>query len=211
MRGGIVVIVPTEREAAGLVAAGVEVEVCGVGMAECGAVTASVIVERRPKLVVLAGVAGSYCDELGLGEVVAVKEEVVADLGRLAEEESGDGVRKFTPLYQKTYLAPVWKVEGLKSVNSRTVNMAGGMERGVAGVWASGRTLDEPEVENMEGAAFFAVCRKLGVEGMQLRAISNRVGEPVEAQGLGMAVERLTEEVVRVIEGFEGSEEGRRR
>ena len=53
-----------------------------------------------------------------------------------------------------------------------------------------------PEVENMEGAAFFAVCDALGVACCQIRAVSNYVGEPfgqwaVEEAGRVVPVDRL--------------------
>lgn len=55
-----------------------------------------------------------------------------------------------------------------------------------------------PEVENMEGAAFFAVCEALGVACCQVRAISNYVGEPFEKWAVDEAVENLTAKLTQI-------------
>lgn len=55
-----------------------------------------------------------------------------------------------------------------------------------------------PEVENMEGAAFFAVCEALGVACCEVRAVSNYVGEPFGEWAVGEAVENLTEKLTQI-------------
>lgn len=55
-----------------------------------------------------------------------------------------------------------------------------------------------PEIENMEGAAFFAVCEALGVACCQIRAVSNYVGEPFDRWTVGLAVENLTATLTQI-------------
>ena len=55
-----------------------------------------------------------------------------------------------------------------------------------------------PRVENMEGAAFFAVCEALGVACCEIRAVSNYVGEPFAEWAIGEAVENLTEKLTQI-------------
>lgn len=55
-----------------------------------------------------------------------------------------------------------------------------------------------PEVENMEGAAFFAVCEALGVACCQVRAVSNYVGEPFDRWAVEQAVGNLTEKLTQI-------------
>lgn len=55
-----------------------------------------------------------------------------------------------------------------------------------------------PRVENMEGAAFFAVCEALGVACCQIRAVSNYVGEPFGQWAVGEAVENLTATLTQI-------------
>lgn len=60
-----------------------------------------------------------------------------------------------------------------------------------------------PEVENMEGAAFFAVCDALGVACCQIRAVSNYVGEPFGQWAMEEAVGNLTEKLNQIFESNE--------
>lgn len=201
----VVIFVPTEREAAHFAEQGLSALICGVGMAECAATIARVISNessagRRPRLAVLAGVAGVYGDALSVGDTVVVETETVADLGR-READGG-----FTPMFQKTYPAtfmPEVLPTGIVAASGVTVNMAGALGTACpatppdrAAVHESVPLLSEdvPErivVENMEGAAFFAVCRGLGIPAMEVRAVSNRVGEAVTAPNLDTAARRL--------------------
>ncbi len=184
----IMIIVPTEREAEFFAGHGLSAHICGVGMAECAAETALLITEcsaggRRPDLVILAGIAGTYTDRLGLGDTVVVASETVADLGRA-------GADGFVPLFQKAYSAG-FVPEGFTVVHSNTVNTAGRNADGGSAGPSSKTDRGEVSVENMEGAAFFAVCERFGIPAAELRTISNRVGEAVSSEGLDLAARNL--------------------
>jgi futalosine hydrolase len=59
----------------------------------------------------------------------------------------------------------------------------------------------QPDIESMEGAAFFASCMVHRVPCLQLRAVSNRV-EPRnrEAWNIPLALNRLQESLARLQE-----------
>jgi futalosine hydrolase len=183
----ILIIVPTEREAEFFAGQGLAAHICGVGMAECAAATARLLAasESKPDLVILAGVAGAYTGDPEPGETVAVASETIADMGR----RNPDGT--FTPLFQKTYDAPLVP-SGYRAVRSNTVNMAGGLLPQSAPI--------EAGIENMEGAAFLAVCAAFEVPAMEIRTISNRVGEPVTPENLTLAARRLAAELRIIID-----------
>jgi nucleoside phosphorylase len=179
----IVILFPTAKEASFFRnTGGIPVHICGVGMAECATTTARVIATERPDLVILAGIAGTYTAALSIGETVAVGSEVVADMGRRSGGE-------FTPLFQKTYTASVVPA-GYRAVPSNTVNCAGALVEQPAGA----------EIENMEGAAFFAVCAEFCVGAMEIRTVSNRVGEPIAGENLQLSITRLAEELHKIVE-----------
>lgn len=193
------IVVPTGREAAYFADYGLRVHICGVGMAECAAATAQMLAERKPGLAILAGIAGSCVGDLKAGDAVVVASETVADLGRRESDGS------FTPLFQKRYSA-TFIPDGFTAVHSNTVNMAGGL------IAVSGRNADVghagksplPEcngvsLENMEGAAFFAICERFKVPAMELRTISNRVGEPVTPDNLELAARNLAAAVKKLL------------
>ena len=166
-----VVLIPTEDEAAPIRAARpfADVRVCGVGMAAAGAFTASLLVGERPDRILLCGIAGAYDPALRPGQVVAVGVERVAGLpGKYADRYEG------TPL-------PAW----LPAVVSNTVSRSGAEADGAA-------------VENMEGAAVMAVCHALGVACSEIRAVSNRVGDPFDRWQIPEARDSLVAALVRL-------------
>lgn len=178
----IIVMIPTSVEAAFFCNPGnVIVRHCGVGMAECAAHTAKAIADETPDLIVLAGIAGAYTDRLALGDTVAVGSEVVADMGRLSQG-------RFDELFQKTYEATLLP-GGFEAVKSNTVSCAG----------ANIRKPPSAEIENMEGAAFFAVCSQFGIPAMEIRTISNRVGEKISAENMIVSTNRLASALERIV------------
>lgn len=159
------ILFPTELEAAPfrVLCPDVAVEICGVGMAQTAACVARLIAEGEREFL-LAGIAGAYTEELAKGDVVAVVEERVAGLPQ-----------PFSRAYRATFVP-----EGLRAVSSNTVSACGAESCGA-------------EVENMEGAALYALCEEFGAECAEVRAISNYVGEPREGWNIPLALDRLAQ------------------
>ena len=143
----------------------------GVGPAAAAAATARAIVDERPDLLLLAGIAGVYpASEVAVGEVVAVAEERVEGLPE-----------RYADVYRPTFAVP-----GLRTAVSNSVARSGAAPAGA-------------EVENMEGAAFFAVAAALGVPAAEVRAVSNRVGEPFGVWRVADACEALARELALLV------------
>lgn len=144
-------IFPTEEEAAPFRERrpDAQVIICGVGQARAAAAAARAIASERPGRVVLAGLAGAYGDDPAVGSVCVVE----------AERESGLPER-FAAEFRAGSLPG-----RLPRVVSNTVAVSGAEARGA-------------HIENMEGAAVMALCEAMGVEFCEVRAISNRVGQP---------------------------------
>ena len=160
-----VVLFPTagEAEAFRRRCPGVAYRITGVGPAAAAAATARAIVDERPDLLLLAGIAGVYpASEVAVGEVVAVAEERVEGLPER------------------------FAVPGLRTAVSNSVARSGAAPAGA-------------EVENMEGAAFFAVAAALGVPAAEVRAVSNRVGEPFGVWRVADACEALARELALLV------------
>ena len=167
----MIILFPTEMEAAPFraICPDAEVFICGVGMAQTAACVARLLADGHRSFL-LAGIAGAYDQTLAKGEVVAVAEERVAGL----------------PMqFDRTYPATILP-EGLQVVRSNTVSACGAEAQGA-------------EVENMEGATLFALCEEFGAECCEVRAISNRVGEPREGWDVPTAVESLAHAVCQII------------
>ncbi|MBQ7342540.1 MAG: hypothetical protein IJW42_04710 [Alistipes sp.] len=167
----MIILFPTELEAAPFRAIypDAEVFICGVGMAQTAACVARLLADGHRSFL-LAGIAGAYDQTLAKGEVVAVAEERVAGMPQ-----------RFDRAY-KTSILP----DGLRVVRSNTVSACGADAQGA-------------EVENMEGAALFALCEEFGAECCEIRAISNRVGEPRVEWDVPTALENLAHAVQQII------------
>lgn len=166
----MIVLFPTEMEASHLRALrpDLDIRICGIGAVECATEVARILRSEREPLL-LCGIAGAYDSNLKKGDVVAVTEE------RFAYLSSG---------YNRSYLASI-VVEGLPMVRSNTVSHCGMDGEGA-------------EVENMEGAALFAMAQAEGLRCGEIRAISNYVGEEREAWDISLALENLTETILNL-------------
>ena len=162
-----VLIFPTETEAAPLrrLRPDLDVRICGVGMAQCARFAASLLSQpagARPECVVLCGVAGAYDRRLALRDTLCVTVEREAGVpARFAEE-----------------YAATEHFAGLAGVVSNTVSGVGAAADGAA-------------IENMEGAALFALCAAAGVRCGEIRAVSNYTGDPREKWDIDGAAESL--------------------
>lgn len=165
---GTVLLFPTELEAAPLRRRrpDLDIRISGVGAAETARFMQRLLSAERPSLAVLCGTAGSYDAAYGIGSVVAVAEERM------------DGV---PPQFAATYRATA-DMDGLPRVTGNTVSRSGAPAAGA-------------QVENMEGAVFFASCAEVGVPCAEIRAVSNAVGAPRGEWNIGAAVVRLAETI----------------
>ena len=163
-------IFPTEEEAAPFRERRPDARVCicGVGQARAAAATARVIAAEKPDRIVLAGLAGAYGDEPAVGSVCAVAEE----------RETG------LPAKYEAVFHPGTVPAKLPHAVSNTVAAPNAEARGA-------------QIENMEGAAVMAVCEALGVDCCEVRAISNRTGQPFEEWRSGEAAANLAEILIK--------------
>ncbi len=151
------------------------VEICGVGAAQCAAAVARIICAMNSRgesqKLILAGIAGAYpASAVAVGEVVEVVSEQIASLPERFGQE---------------YSSP--RQTELRAVRSNSVNCSGESLR------TSGA-----EIENMEGAAFEALCNEFGVDHLHIRAISNSVGEPFEKWRVAQACQALAAELSKI-------------
>lgn len=148
--------------------------VCGVGMLDFSANLALLLAKNRYERVIQVGICGAYPGRgLEIGEVVRVDSEVVGDMGIQTREGHfvawnevvGEDARYEgeSPRFLTLALASVRSVTGV------TVNCCTGT------AYLAGRRsrLFNADVESMEGAACFAVCKRFGVPAFQFRGVSN--------------------------------------
>ena len=161
--------------------------------------------QRRPDYIIQAGVAGSFTPAYPLGSPLLVKEEVFADLGatdngRLADIfdlNLADGHQH--PFIDNLLVNPwteEWKTLHLPMVRSASVNAISSTPQQVEAI----RQKYDPALESMEGAALHFVCLMENVPFLQLRTISNEVGDRNKANWkMKEAIAKLNSELSNII------------
>ena len=156
---------------------------------------------KKYDLAINAGIAGSFDFNLDLGDVVMVKEDVFADQGAedgdnfLSINEMGFGESRQVPTILN---AGSLNTYNLKQARAITVNKVHGNELSIARVIAR----LNPQIESMEGAAFFYACNNSLTPCIQIRSISNYVERRNrEKWNIGLAIKNLNEALFEVLEG----------
>ena len=179
----ILLIAATQQEADSLLSANPNIDVLITG-----AGTASTIYHLQKRIhqidydfIIQAGIAGSFEKNFQPGQTVLVKQDAFGDLG-MEEKEV------FTPLFESGFadknefpFKNGWLVnkneilasEFLPSVKAITVNKV------TDSLLQKQQLVNQfdPQIETMEGAAFHYTCLQEGIPFLQVRAISNYVGE----------------------------------
>lgn len=146
------------------------------------------------------GIAGSFDKDLALGECVVVSQDELSELGAQDDERfikwehmglSGTSIYTAKGL---DALSPCLK--NLKQVRGISVNTVHGNETAIAKT----KALFSPQIESMEGAAFFRACEHLKGNCWQLRAISNYVEKRDKSKWqMGLAIQHLNQLLVQVL------------
>ena len=118
----------------------------------------------------LAGIAGCYEHRCAVGEVVEVVSEVVSELPE-----------RFRQSYR------VEPLTHLRGVASNTVSRCNAASCGA-------------DIENMEGAALFAMAPIMGFRAVEIRAVSNVVGDDFSKWNIALATENLAKTLKKYAE-----------
>lgn len=131
-------------------------------------------------MVIQAGIAGAFSNNLELGETVIVKKDTFGDIGMEEKKifktifQSGFADENEFP-YEEGWLINKNKIIdeiNLKKVNAVTINKVTDdiLQKEQLGSFHA-------DIETMEGAALHYVCLQENVPFLQVRSISNYVGE----------------------------------
>ena len=161
--------------------------------------------EKRPDLVIQAGIAAAFNQEFRPGSVVIVKEEIFGDLGAEENREFKDlfdlGLVEENGFPFRTRMLRNDFVErfsnpGLQAVRGISINEITTRTERIQLL----REKFSPDIESMEGAALHYVCLQEEIDFLQIRAISNNVGERnKEKWNIPLAVKNLTAQVASIV------------
>jgi futalosine hydrolase len=200
------IVAATEQEIAPFIKhnLGVDVLITGVGVPAAMYQLLKKLQAKKYRVVIQAGIAGSFTSKLALGEVVIVERDSFADIG-INEKgqfssifESNLADKDLFPYQNGWLINPTLIKEKLpvKMVTAVTINT-------VSDSTIQKKMLKEKynaQIESMEGAALHYVCLQEGVAFLQLRRISNMVGERDKTKWVMKdAINNLNKELVRFL------------
>ena len=187
----------------------IDILIPGIGMMVTAFHLGKQLMKEKYDLAINAGICGSYVHQVSIGNVVEVVEECILDLG--AEEkdrflnvfELGLSDPDFPPFINGIMINKPASASDiifkLPKVKGATVNRIPGRiqnfeNHGIA---------YSPDIETMEGAAFFYACLTECIPFTQIRAVSNYVEERDKSQWkISLAVKNLNRVVADLVEGL---------
>ncbi len=173
--------------------------ITGAGMVPTAFALARHLPHNVYNLVINLGIAGSFDRNIALGEIIEITEDTFAELGAeddknfISIEKLGFGASIFRPTSSISHFT---KKVNIKQAKAITVNTVHGNDDSIAAIVAR----FNPQLESMEGAAFFYACRELKVPCIQIRAVSNYVEKRNRDNWqIGLAVKNLNTFAVELI------------
>jgi futalosine hydrolase len=161
---------------------------------------------KKPRLVVQAGVAGCFDTSIQLGQVVIVKQEAIADqsvveLQKLKTLFDLKLVPQDQYPYKKGWLVnphtTILKAGNLKKVRGVSVNQISTSKQMIKFY----KDTFNPVTESMEGAALHYTCLMENIPFIQLRSISNYIGERNKKKwNMQDSIIHLNNELVKLVE-----------
>jgi len=185
----------------------IDLLVAGVGsISTAWALQQWISMNSKPDIAINTGIAGTYRDELVIGDVVLPVTDCFADAGiedganflTLAEagliSENEFPFRDGKLYSDNMYTNKIKSI--LKPVSAITVNTVTGSE-------SSREKLVKkfnPDIETMEGATFFYICSREKIPFLALRSISNKVEARNKSNwNIALALNNLSEKLIEVM------------
>jgi futalosine hydrolase len=183
----------------------IDVLYTGVGILSSAVRLTQYVLQHKPGLIIQAGIAGSFDHNSKPGDIVVVKRECLGDTG---VHEAGEWKDIFDMGFQQEdempfsnkYLVNEWidkyNALNLPQVTGITINQITTDKARIQML----QTKYVAQVESMEGASLHYVCRLLNIPFIQIRAISNYVGERDKTKWkIKEAIENLNEAVAKML------------
>lgn len=160
----------------------VDVLITGIGLTSATYHLTKQIHLKRPGLVIQAGIAGCFDKHIKLATVVAIKQDTIADMGAVES-------KKMKTIFELGLLSPdkfPYKKGWL--VNPNRALIKGSKLKAVKGISVNQITTSAQMIryynnyygamtESMEGAALHFTCLQENIPFLQVRGISNYIGE----------------------------------
>ncbi len=176
----------------------IKVLITGVGMVNTAFMMGRYI-NSLYDMVINVGVCGAFDKQLELGQLVRVTSDVLSEMGAEDGEEFLTYDQLNLPgehMFSENYTISNSLIDSLKKVKGITVNTVHGNEVNIEKVYQ----LYHPDIESMEGAAFFAGCVRTDNDFLQIRSISNYVEKRDKSKWqMPLAIKNLNDFLINFI------------
>ena len=180
----------------------------GIGLLASSVSLMKMFVQETPSLIIQVGIAGCFDKKIPLGKVFAVKDDFAGDIGVMENKVWKDlfDLKLDKPNdapYEKKSLPNPWlsqynllKLPTKKGVTINTIST----DKNKIDLY-SGRY--KATLESMEGAALHYIGRDLNIPFIQIRAVSNYVGERNKAKwNMQEAIYNLNETLLQYLDAL---------
>lgn len=160
-----------------------------------------------PDLAINIGIAGAFDRNLKLGDTVHVIEERFADQGVEEADGSFQDLHEMGLIEKNAFPFENGRLKNnksgdfsfLPSVKSIGVNKVHGSQESIESISRK----YQPQIESMEGAAFFYACKMCRLNFLEIRSISNYV-EPRNKNNwnIPLAIQNLNNTSIQVLESL---------
>ena len=184
----------------------VDIHIGGIGLTATAYHLTKQLAIKKYDLVIQAGVAGCFDTTEPLGKVMAVKQDSIADQSVVEMQKLKTLFDlKLVPHSQHPYknswlINPhkeILSIAGLKQVKGISVNQISTSKQMIKFY----RETFNPVTESMEGAALHYVCLMENVPFIQLRSISNYIGERNKKKwDMQDSINNLNNELIKLVE-----------
>jgi futalosine hydrolase len=185
-----------------------DVLISGIGLTASTYALTKQLSIKKPDLVIQAGVGGCFDSKIPLGKVLSIKQETVADQS-VVELNSLKTLFKLNLVpYNQFPYKKGWLVNPYKNLIKRSKLKA------VKGISVNEITTNKkkiqyyteefnPVVESMEGAALHYVCLMENIPFLQIRSVSNYIGERNKKKwNMKESIQNLNNELIRLLENL---------
>ena len=180
----------------------------GIGLLASSVSLMKMFVQETPSLIIQVGIAGCFDKKVPLGKVFAVKDDFAGDIGVMENKVWKDLFdlkldKANDAPYEKKSLPNPWlsqynllKLPTKKGVTVNTIST----DKNKIDLY-SGRY--KATLESMEGAALHYIGRDLNIPFIQIRAVSNYVGERNKAKwNMQEAIYNLNETLLQYLDAL---------
>jgi futalosine hydrolase len=185
----------------------VDVLIPGIGIMVTAFHLGNLLSKNSYDCAINAGIAGAYTFDLSIGEVVEVVRENIPEMG-VQEEDRFVSIQELGFTHSEQFPLTSMHLENTIPMNSPALNRLRKTTGNTIhtlhteqGVIKQLLHRSPADIETMEGASFLFGCLRKGIPNVQIRTISNYVGERDKTRwNVALAVKNLNEVLFRLME-----------